>query len=402
MGRLRRALSAAVVLGMAGLVAACGSDAGPNTQAAAKTDGPIELRMSIGLTGELANITGSYLDGINLAIKEVNAAGGIEGREIRLTTTEDKYDTATAVSNTRQFLADKDVHGLIGFGTAPIGAVMPFVCDAGVPMFYAGQVEPRGSCFRTYVNFTGQAIAVGNYLVEKFGPEALSRIALLRQNDDIGAAGEEAVKQMVAKYGLKDFKAFPIEATATDATSQAQQIRAFKPTLIIGATITQNNAQLLKALKQLGVEVGDDGVRYATGDTVDASMIRLAGEAGNGLYGVSTSLELADTSDPRVNHYLDQQAKFDMTEPDNPTWMATGYALGQAYIAGLKGAGKNLTRQSWLAAMEKVSGLPTMNGDLTFGPDKHVGEDTIQIVQIQDGKLVYVAKDIPVTTGAAE
>lgn len=356
-------------------------------QAASDAD-PIVIGMSAGLTGPASAIVEPVVAGIQLHFDEVNAAGGVNGRLLELRAVDDGYDVARAVNNTRQFLADDDVFGLIGFGTAPVGAVTGLTCDQGVAMMFLAAVEATGSCFRTQVTPEGMLIAAGTYLADTHGPEVLERIALYAQNDDYGEFGQRAVEQLAEVYG-SEFRVFTVEAGATDASSQAAQIVGFEPTVILAATLSTPNALLLNALEGRNVQIGEGGVFFAGTDTIDARLIDLAGPAAEGVYGATDVLDISDTTNPAIAQFL---AAHEAHDPDGltTTFVLLGYALAQGYVAGLEGAGDDLTPESWVAAMKTVKDLPSTQGPLDFSMENQQGGHTVQITQVVDGVLTFV------------
>ena len=359
------------------------------------TDDTITLGMSAGLTGPAAPIVNPIVSGIKIYFEQVNADGGINGRDIELNTVDDGYDVARAVSNVRKYLAEKEVFGLIGFGTAPVGAIAKMTCDQGVAMMFLAAVPASGSCFRTQVTPDGMLIATATYLADTYGPEVLDRIALYAQNDDYGAAGEKAVKALADKYG-SEYTKFTVEASATDATSQASQIADYDPTVILSATLNTPNALLLNALDGLDVKIGEGGVHFAGTDTIDAKVIELAGAAAEGAVGATDVLDVKDTSNEQVAAFLDGHDKYD-PEGDVNSFALLGYALAQGYVAGLEAAGDDPTPESWVEAMKGITDLPSTQGALDFSQADQQGGHTVQITQITDGAVKFLASGQPAT-----
>jgi branched-chain amino acid transport system substrate-binding protein len=386
----RGAAVLAVALGMTS-VTGCG-DAGGSGGTPGVTDDSVSIGISAGVTGPVASVAEPFIQGIELYFDHVNAEGGVHGRDVELVVADDGYDTARAVSNTRKFLADESVFGLIGF-TAQFEAVRQLTCDADVPALFSASIEASGSCYKLYPGPDGTLVASARYLAETEGEDALERIALFAQNDDYGASAKVAAETIAERYG-SELKTFTIERGASDATSQAGQIADFEPTAILMGSITPLNALLLTALGGAGVDTTD--VHVVGHDTIDATVIDLAGGAAEGAIGVSSVLDPGDTSDPQVAQFVEDQKEF---APDMTVLPYTliGYAAAQGWVAGLEAAGEDLTREGWLDAVAELAEVPSTQGPMDFAADGQLLTDLVQIVQVRDGELAYIASQQPTT-----
>lgn len=389
-GYLAGGLSLSVVVAM--LLSACGSGSGGAGGAPGVTDDTISIGISAGVTGPVAPVAGPFIEGIELYFNHVNDAGGVHGREIKLNVADDGYDTARAVSNTRKFLAEESVFGLVGF-TAQFEAVKKLTCDDNVPVLFSAAIEADGSCYKMYPGPDGTLIASANYLAETQGADALARIALFAQNDDYGASAEVAAKQIAAKYG-SELKKFSIERSATDATSQAGQIEDFAPTTILMGSISTLNALLLNSFGSTGVKLGDSGIHVVGHDTIDATVIDLAGKAADGAIGVTPVLDPNDPSNAQVQQFWADQKKFAPAITVLP-YTLIGYAVAQGWAASLEAVGENPTRQAWLDSIAGVRDVPTTQGTLDFSDN--LISNLVQVVEVKNGELAFVASQQPTT-----
>jgi ABC-type branched-subunit amino acid transport system substrate-binding protein len=124
--RLRRACAGLALALAAGLALA---DAGVS-------DNAIVLGQSAALSGPAAQLGTAMRDGALAYFDAVNAAGGVNGRQIVLKTLDDGYDPARAGANTGTLVDKEQVFALFGYvGTPTSNAAQPWVKKAGVPFF---------------------------------------------------------------------------------------------------------------------------------------------------------------------------------------------------------------------------------------------------------------------------
>src|SRR5258708_12255826 len=80
---------------------------------------PIEIGMSVALTGYLASFDGQLVDGVKLAVKQVNDAGGADGHELRLHILDNASNAATGVTVTNQLVNQNNVVVMINGASPP-------------------------------------------------------------------------------------------------------------------------------------------------------------------------------------------------------------------------------------------------------------------------------------------
>lgn len=190
------------------LLAACGDDSGDSEPTAAQGQddadaddeaSPYRIGSIHSVTGPLAGAGLPELQGAQLFVDELNAAGGIDGHPVELIHYDSQSKPEVAVSNTRRLIAEDGVIAIVGPASTAVGAaVEPIVTEAKIP-----QISQQGGLLLTEENgyafanaFTG-ADAVRK-AIEYFGDEGITKIGYLTVSDDLGASGD--------KFGLPLFE----------------------------------------------------------------------------------------------------------------------------------------------------------------------------------------------------
>ena len=131
------ALGAATVLALASVSAQAQDGAGV-------TDGEIVIGQSCQLSGPLAALTSEVRQGASLYFDQVNAAGGVRGRKIRVVALDDAYDPKKAAENTRKLIDEEKVLALFQYAcTPPALAGLAIAEERGVPTQEVGYYRLR-------------------------------------------------------------------------------------------------------------------------------------------------------------------------------------------------------------------------------------------------------------------
>jgi ABC-type branched-subunit amino acid transport system substrate-binding protein len=194
--------------------------------------------------------------GAQLAVKEINAAGGILNQQVVWVDGDDGTDKEKAVETTKRLINDEHVQVIIGAGASSITkAVLPTVLDAGVvlisPCNTAAELSTapdKGLYFRTAPPDDLQAAALTDIIMR----DGVRKVAIISREDAYGSGLRKSVVQDLIKAGLaKDaVKEFPYDPDNADFTTVGPSVRDFDPdgVLIIGFDETANAIDsLLKA-----------------------------------------------------------------------------------------------------------------------------------------------------------
>ena len=354
---------------LAALVAVTVTVALPAAAQQGVTDSEIVLGCSNSFTGPLA-FTGEQATkfGVDLYFKVINDAGGIHGRKIRTVYYDDGYKPQDAVANTRKLVEQDKIFAVIApQGTPPVVATLEYLEDNRVPLLFPFQGSPitRGKkyVFSGMTLYDRQSKMMIDYLV---GQRKLKTFAALYQDDEYGKAFLTAFEKDLARHGLKLTAMEPVKRGANDVSAQIAKLQAAKPEVVFLVLTPGPGAQALKERQKIG---WTDTVMVSAGPLTDERYLGLAGDASEGVEGLSLWPDPVASDLPGVKAYRDAMTKyFPKNEPNR--YSLSGYFAAMLFTEGAKRAGKNLTRDSLVTGLEAIKGFESgILPPVTIGAD---------------------------------
>lgn len=389
-GMVRRGIGGALV-GVMLLGVIPGMAAGP--------DDPIVVGGGFGLTGALAPIDGPIHAGAVLAVEELNAAGGLLGRQVRLAVRDSGSDPVAAAENAGAAVREDRAVAYIGYGDPePVLAAGPVIQSAGLPMITPGATAPflpevvGDLLFLAAFGDDAQAAAGTRFALETFGP----RIALLMDADDVYARTLAAgVRDALAAAGHAPVLDREIPADAAGRADLIAELAASDapPDAIYLAATAPDAGPLVRDLRAAGI-VGP----IVGGDAFDSpDLLAVAGAAADGVH-FSTHAFLGDgATDPALAAFAARHAARWGSAPAS-AFAALGHDAVTILAAGITAAGTT-EGDAVRAALEATDGLATLTGSVSYAPGMHVPAKDVTIVGIADGRTGVVAVIPPAMTG---
>jgi branched-chain amino acid transport system substrate-binding protein len=209
------------VAAVAAVLATAGAGSGGQTQ------GAIYLAEISPLTGPLSFVGTDNRQGVEVAVKEVNAAGGIKGRRIVVDVFDDGSNPSQAVVHMRRIAGDDKYVGVIGSGFSSSGlAVAPIVAQERLPYISmassAAQVTPaKPYYFMTTATSRLFAYAMAQHL-RRVG---IKRVAVMADNGGFGREGLANVKELARRYGFTIVEEVVFPLTGTSFTAELTRIK---------------------------------------------------------------------------------------------------------------------------------------------------------------------------------
>ena len=410
-----RSLLTLAVIASAGLaLAGCGSSSSSSASVPGVTATSITFGTHQPLTGPAAPGYDEIAPASQAFFEYVNAHGGVFGRKIHLIIKDDAYNPTNTVNIVHQLVLQSHVFGIFeGLGTPTHTKVVGFLNASKVPDLFVASGCPcwdngtsQPDTFGWQPNYTIEGKILGQYLKQQF---AGKKVAVLYQDDDFGQGGLAGIKDELPAADI--VAAEPYQAGTTTLAPQVAAIKAAKAqvqvdfTVPIYTAIGQLTAFTLGYKPQLVVSnVGIDPI------TVGALLKAVSkGKAsGTGLIeGAITDGYLppsSDTSNPWIALFMKIHAQYDASAPFDGNveyGMANAYTLVQA----LEAAGKNLTRQGLVNAVNshgaswKGPGLVPFR----FSTSDHGGYSGAEMAKVSGGKIVAIGSPLvtdPTPTGA--
>lgn len=243
----------------------------------------VKLVDVVELSGAGATAGTNWKNGIDLAVADINAKGGILGKQIEIV----HYDTQTNPGNTRaavQRAIDEGTYAVLGpVFSGPIGASMQIAQRAEIAQLVGGEaagLTKQGNqfLFRTSLSQSAAMPKIAAYL--KNAVKAGS-VAVVWVNNDFGKGGRDAIIPELEKAGIKVAADVATEQGQADFAADAIKIKNSNADAVFVYLNEEESARFLRAAKQQGI------TKPMIGETtlLGAKVIELAGEAANGVRG---------------------------------------------------------------------------------------------------------------------
>ncbi len=353
---------------------------------AAAVPGVTDTEITIGITGPLsgpAAAWGTIAMASEAYATHVNAQGGIHGRKLKIVLKDDGYNPGRAVANFNEM---KDsVFAVIGtVGTAVLNANKDLVAEAGLPLIYPlGNVQvfakqPREkvrTVFQVYPDYADEA----EFLVGQAAKlEKVKKLGFFGQNDDYGKQGLDGAKRGVAKNpGIAIVGEVFYEVTDRELGTQALKMKESGAEAVLIYSTATHAAGLIKEMAKVGYRPKI----FASFTLYDRdTMFRLLGDLWEGAYYDSA---LALRGEAAADKVIEIVIKNDPKLKGREGFCVQGAANVLILVEGLKRAGKDLTREKFLAAMATIKDY-TEEGlvpGVTFGPDRHHGLNAVRLMR---------------------
>ncbi len=348
-----------------------------------ETDGvtkdAILIGQSAALTGPAAAIGTAMRNGALAYFDEVNAAGGVHGRQIKLVTMDDAFEPDRAKDNTLKLIHDRHVFALFGYtGTASSYAALPIFSYEDVPFFapYTGTEGLRVPFNRLIFNIRASYADETEKLVDWMVSQRKSRIAVFYEADSHGQAGLEGVQAAMERRQLKIVAKGSVWRNSIAVAGAVKLIHEAKPQAVIMISTYKPAAEFIRAYNKTG-----EHPEYLNVSLVGAKA--LADDLGKEGHGVIISQVMPYPMYPsgivREMRSLFQARK----ATGNPTFTdVEGYVAAKAFVEGLRRAGPDLTREKFILALESFRELDLGQYKLTFGPNSHTGSRFVEMTVV--------------------
>ena len=379
-----------VTLVIAGLLlAACGGGA------TTAPTGPIKIGGGFALTGAESSLDLPAANGAQLAAKEINAAGGVLGRQIDLIVHDTKYDMSVTAQVAKQFVEQDKVVAVVGFTDSDsVLASGPTIQAAGLPFIIAGATSPKlpsqigdllfFACFGDNV----QAAVGAEYGFKNFGKNAyLLWDKGVEYTTLLGGYFKARFTELGGTLVLED----TYEDSATDFSAQIAKVKALpqQPDFYFISAMPYNVGPVVKQFRDAGLTgpiVGGDGY-----DTPD--ILSVAGPAAENVFFTTHALMDTTGGTEGIKKFIAAYNKEFGHDPEN-AFAALGYDALYLLADAIKRAGST-DAQAVKTALESTSNFPGITGAITLSADAHIPRKGVTMIAIKDGKFTLGAEVVP-------
>ncbi|MEH2551427.1 branched-chain amino acid transport system substrate-binding protein [Bradyrhizobium sp. AZCC 2262] len=244
---------------------------------------PIKLADVAELSGGGATVGNNWKNGIDLAIEEINAKGGILGRKLEVTHADSQSNPGVARAQLQKAL-DNEPYVLLGPGySGSVKVTSPLAAEAGITQIMGGEAAEltQGGnkvLFRTSFGQQSSMPKVAKYINDELKAKS---VAIVWVNNDFGKGGRDVITREFAKYNIKVAADISTEAGQADFAADVSKIKAAAPDAVFVYVNEEESARMLKELKRQAISVPLMGETTLVGQKV----VELAGDAANGARG---------------------------------------------------------------------------------------------------------------------
>lgn len=265
----------------------------------------IRIGFQVPLTGPAASDGKTALQGAQLAVEQINAAGGIKGRPLELVALDDQTQPAQAVPIANKFIGDGIKAVISGSYSGPTRAAAGVFQEAKIPYISAYAIHPDIVRAGNYVFRTSFMGEVQGRAAAKLIADILKkkRVTMVNVNNDFGQALSAGMKDAAPKMGLQLVSEYNFGMGDRQFGSIVASVKKDDPEVVYVSGYFFNGGPLVAQLRAAGVTapiVGTEGF-----DTVN--FVQIAKEAAEGVI-ITTSLD-RDTTDPAMRKFIDDYKK---------------------------------------------------------------------------------------------
>ncbi|MGZ8711640.1 MAG: ABC transporter substrate-binding protein [Thermoanaerobaculia bacterium] len=369
---------ASVALALAAVAPACAQDG--------VSDKSIVIGQSAAFTGPAAQLGIQMRSGAKLWIDQVNAQGGIHGRQIDLRTRDDKYESNLAAENTKKFINEDRVFALFAYvGTPTSQASLPIFTEARVPFIGAFTgAELLRTPFNRYVfNIRASYYDETEAIVEHLTRIGARKIAVFHQADSYGQAGLDGTTRALSKRSLKIHSLGTVERNTTNIAEAVKTIDASQPDAVVMISAYTATAEFVRQMKKSGSVASFYTVSFVGSKA-------LADALGKEGHGVTISQVVPfpwSPLTPIVKEYLDLAKKSGNVEVNFSS--LEGFIAAKVLTEGLRRAGRDLTRERFVAALENITNLDLGGFGVSFSASNHNASRFVDLAMVgREGRFV--------------
>ena len=372
----------------------------PSAPAPGLTDTEIKIGAHMALSGVASFVGQGGKVGLDLAIAEINAAGGVNGRKLVYTIIDDKASPDGGVAAVRRLVESDNVFLVHGLGTSSSTVpVLPyFRQNAAVPYYISNASDPvitKDFAPNIYTGATLSQRTLAGFIVDFLVKDLKAKnVAMLQCDQAHCISGAPFLKGLLEKEKV-NVNLIGFNSGDTDFTGQMFKAKSMNPDVVFLYALPSDSGRLLPQIKRAGITAHI----VSEISSADPSVGRVAGKAGEGFYSfwIGGTQFVDDKTGAMAKWYqsLDTH-KIERTAntPNLNSLMA--YADVYVLAEAMRAAGKNLTREGVIKSLDSMKGFVAgkdahwktaspIGLPRNFSTTDHEGNKTAQVVVYRDG-----------------
>ena len=356
-----------------------GSSASANLS---ESNEPITIGFIGPLTGENANIGIPIRRGVELAVEDVNSAGGVNGRQLVAIFEDGKCNAKEANTAAMKLFDQDNVIAVVGgVCSSETLAIAPAANEEKIPIISPSSTNPKITDAGDYVfRVVGSDALQGKIMAEYIFSEGYTKVALIYQNSDYNIGLKNVFTETFEELGGEIVAAENYESDAKDYKTQLTKIKAVDPEALYIIPYSEGGL-IVKQAKELDLETQLFGPETFESE----SMLKDGGDAMEGL--VFTKPRF-DERNPQSKKVLDKFRLKYKERSEFPAYMTNAYDIVMLITEALN---KEVSSESIKNFLYTVKNYDGAGGELTIDKNGDALKD-FTFMEIKDGKFVsYVS-----------
>ncbi|NOZ26852.1 MAG: ABC transporter substrate-binding protein [Chloroflexi bacterium] len=355
---------------------------------------PIKIGAIYNVTGGMSSIDAPGLNGMKLAAKQINEAGGVLGRPIELVAIDGKTDQTTVTNAVSEMINVHKVVAIGGLNDSTFAlAAGPIAQKAGIPFVTAGATLPTlpeqigDYFFMVPFGDDAQAYAIADFAIDDLG--AKTAWMLVDQAYDFTTALAKFFKERFTERGGTILLEDIYQSGDTDFSAQIARLKELdpQPDVLFVSAIPNEAGITTKQIREAGLTQP-----ILSGDGFDTPLIaEVAGDLADDVY-YSTHAGL-DNPSPKVQNFVKAYTEEYGRPPEN-AFAALGYDALNLIADAIRRAGST-DPAAIRDALAATKDFDAVTGVITYPPGQRKPTKSVSIIQVQDGKYSFVKEITP-------
>lgn len=351
------------------------------------SDKEILIGQFAAMSGPAAQLGQRMQQGMLAYFHLVNEQGGVNGRTIRLKTRDDGYEPNKTVVAVKALIQQDKVFALAGsVGTPTALAALALLNEAQVPLvgLFTGAQALREPFNRQVFHVRASYADEAERIVQHLTTLGIKKIAVLYQNDTFGKTGLDGVVRALSKRQLKPVATGTVERNSIDVAKSLETILKSEPEAVVQISVYKSSASFIKQARVKGY----GGPFFNLSGVGTKALADELGDAGQGVV-ISQVVPFPYAgNNTLVRDY--QQRMLDMGQKEFDFTSMEGYLTARVLTEGLRRAGRNLTREALITALESMHDVNLGGFTVNYSAKDHQGSTFTDLAILgRGGKFMH-------------
>jgi ABC-type branched-subunit amino acid transport system substrate-binding protein len=379
MNPIRRRAFCAAAASAPWIVSARGSEPGVS-------DNKVVFGQTIGFDSVWGSLYRNYTDGLLACFAQVNAQGGVHGRQLSVVRREDNYVIDKALTNVRAFGQGADVFGLACIGGTGITlAAMPLLEEYRLPAVGTLTGADGARVYNRYLFHTRTAYSNEvEKMVEHLATIGTRRIAVVYQDNAFGKSTLAAAHKAAQRFHAQLVADVPHPAENWDGRGMAATLVKAAPQAVLLFTSPSTVADLMKQYKAQALAALPSP--WVLSVTSVPKLFELLEADVRGIaitqvmpHPLGSSRAARNFRSVMARHGNEDNLSYETLE---------GFMTGRVIVEGLRRAGRNLTRDGYIRALESFELQSFDELDYRYTASSHLGPSFVEVTLLGAGGTV--------------